>query len=147
MLVGTLLYLTVWTRPDLVFATQQLAKWSHDPHVKHMNAGMRVLSYLQGTKTLGITYRRGQPNANRLIGWADVEWIPAGQKSRSTSGYVSTLHGGALSWKCSQVKSVAKTTSDADYVASSRASDDILFLCRVLQEAGFKQNTPTPLFS
>ena len=38
-LVGTLLYLTVWTRPDLVFAVQQLAKWSHDPHVKHMQLG------------------------------------------------------------------------------------------------------------
>ena len=35
-LVGTLLYLTVWTRPDLIFTTQQLAKWSHDPHEKHM---------------------------------------------------------------------------------------------------------------
>ena len=42
-LVGTLLYLTVWTRPDLVFAVNQLAKWSHDPHEKHMQAGMRVL--------------------------------------------------------------------------------------------------------
>jgi hypothetical protein len=51
-LVGSLLYLTVWTRPDLVFATQQLAKWSHDPHEKHMKAGMRVLRYLQGTKDL-----------------------------------------------------------------------------------------------
>ena len=66
-LVGTLLYLTVWTRPDLVFATQQLAKWSHDPHWKHMEAAKRVLKYLKGTKDLGITYTRGQPNANCLL--------------------------------------------------------------------------------
>ena len=55
-LVGSLLYLTTWTLPDLVFAVHQLAKWSHYPHEKHMLAGMRVLKYLKGTKHLGITY-------------------------------------------------------------------------------------------
>jgi hypothetical protein len=62
------------------------------------------------------------------------------------SGYVSTLNGGALSWKCRQQKSVATSTSEAEYVAASRASDDILFLRRVLEEAGFQQTTPTPLY-
>jgi hypothetical protein len=42
---------------------------------------------------------------------------------------------------------VAKTTSDADYVAASRASDDIIFLRQVLKEAGFQQINPTPLFN
>ena len=73
-LVGTLLYLTVWTRPDLVFATQQLAKWSHDPHKKHMIAGMSVLLYLKGSQDVGITYTRRLSNANRLLVWADADW-------------------------------------------------------------------------
>ena len=66
-LVGTLLYLTVWTRPDLVFATHQLAKWSHDPHWKHWLAARRVLWYLKGTKDLGITFSKGLLNANHLL--------------------------------------------------------------------------------
>jgi hypothetical protein len=146
MLVGTLLYLTVWTRPDLVFATHQLARWSHDPHTKHMQAAYRVLRYLKGTKNLGITYTRGQPDGNRLLGWADADWAACTETRRSTSGYIATMNGGALSWKCRQQKSVATSTSEAEYVAASRASDDIMFLRRVLEEAGFKQNTPTPLY-
>jgi hypothetical protein len=145
-LVGTFLYLTVWTRPDLVFATHQLARWSHDPHTKHMRAVFRVLRYLKGTKHLGITYTRGLTDPNRLIGWADADWAACTETRRSTSGYVSTLNGGALSWKCRQQKSVATSTSEAEYVAASRASDDIMFLRRVLEEAGFQQNTPTPLY-
>jgi hypothetical protein len=145
-LVGKLLYLTVWTRPDLVFATQQLAKWSHDPHEKHMKAAKRVLAYLKGTKDIGITYTRGLNNTNRLLGWADADWAACTATRRSTSGYVSTLNGGAISWKCRQQKSVATSTSEAEYVAASRASDDIMFLRRVLEEAGVKQTTPTPLY-
>jgi hypothetical protein len=140
------LYLTVWTRPDLVFAVHQLAKWSHDPHEKHMIAGKRVLKYLKGTKEIGITYTRGGPNENRLLCWADADWAACKATRRSTSGYISTLNGGALSWKCRQQKSVATSTSEAEYVAASRASDDIMFLRRVLDEAGERQTTPTPLY-
>jgi hypothetical protein len=134
-LVRTLLYLTVWTRPDLVFATHQLAKWSHDPHQKHWLAAHRVLRYLKGTKDIGITYTRDKPNSNRLLAWADADWAACTATRRSTSGYISTLNGGALSWRCSQQKSVVTSTTEAEYVAASKASDEIMFLRRVLEEA------------
>jgi hypothetical protein len=73
-LVGTLLHLSEWTRPDLVFATHQLAKWNHDPHTKHMRAALRVLRYLNGTRHIGITYTRGKPDGNLLLRWADTDW-------------------------------------------------------------------------
>ena len=137
-LVGTLLYLTVWTRPDLVFATQQLARFSHDPHKKHMVAAMRVLKYLKGTTDIGITYTRGLNNENRLLAWADADWAACTETRRSISGYVSTLNGGAVSWKCRQQKSVATSTSEAEYVSASRASNDVLYLRRVFEGAGCK---------
>ena len=56
------------------------------------------------------------------------------------------MNGGALSWKCRQQKSVATSTSEAEYVAASRASDDIMFLRRVLEESGCRQTQPTPLY-
>jgi hypothetical protein len=145
-LVGTLLYLTVWTRPDLVFATQQLARFSHDPHEKHWIAGMRVLKYLKGTTDVGITYTRNLDNANRLLAWADADWAACTETRRSISGYISTLNGGALSWKCRQQKSVATSTSEAEFVSASRASDDVIFLRRVLKDANDEQLHPTPLY-
>jgi hypothetical protein len=42
--------------------------------------------------------------------------------------------------------SVATSTSEAEYVAASRASDDVVFLRRVLDGAGCKQDVPTPLY-
>jgi hypothetical protein len=111
-----------------------------------MRAALRVLKYLKGTKDMGITYTRGKANKNRLLSWADADWAACTETSRSTSGYVSCMNGGAVSWKCRQQKSVATSTSEAEYVAASRASDDIMFLRRVLAEAGAKQKTPKPLY-
>ena len=111
-----------------------------------MKAGMRVLKYLKGTIHVGITYTKSAINGNSLLSWADADWAACTATCSSTSGYVSCINGGAVSWKCRQQKSVATSTSEAEYVAASRASDDILFLRRVLEESGAKQTTPTPLY-
>jgi hypothetical protein len=138
-LVGELLQLTSWTRPDLCFATQQLVKWAVAPANKHWTAAMRVLKYLKGTKNIGITYTRGLPNANRLLAWADTDWASCIETRRSFSGYVSTLHGGGSILKCRQQMSVATSTSEAEYVAASDASDDVQEIRNMLQQAGCLQ--------
>jgi Reverse transcriptase (RNA-dependent DNA polymerase) len=145
-LVGTLLYLTTWTRPDLAFATNQLAKFMSNPAPKHMTAALRVLRYLKGTVSLGITYTRDQPNSNRLVGFADADWASCTETRRSVSGYVLLLNGGAISWSSRQQKSVALSTCEAEYVSASKASDDIVFLRRILSDAGAHQSDPTPLY-
>ena len=68
------MFLTTWTRPDLAFATNQLAKYMSDPHEKHMLAAIKVLRYLKGTKYLGITYTRNLNDPNRLLAFADADW-------------------------------------------------------------------------
>ena len=145
-LVGTLLYLCTWTRPDLVFATNQLAKFSHDPHQKHMDAARRVLRYLKGTKEMGITYTQSDQDPNRLIGFADADWAACTETRRSVSGFVCLLNGGAVQWRSRQQMSVATSTSEAEWVAASRAADELVWLGRVMAEAGFPQATPTPLY-
>jgi hypothetical protein len=145
-LVGTLQYLVTWTRPDLAFATNQLAKFSIAPHKKHMDAALKVLRYLSGTRTLGITYTRNGNDPNRLLAFADADWAACTTTRRSYSGFVCLLNGGAIQWRCRQQKSVATSTSEAEFVSASRGSDEILWLRRILEDAGYKQTTPTPLY-
>ena len=44
------------TRPDVLFAAHNLAKYSDDPGPVHWDEVMKVLRYLWRTKDLGITY-------------------------------------------------------------------------------------------
>jgi len=57
-IVGSLMYLYQWTRPDLGFAVTFLSRYLHKPGEKHLLAAKHVLRYLKGTMILGIKYTR-----------------------------------------------------------------------------------------
>ncbi|MBS1769414.1 MAG: hypothetical protein JSS77_07110, partial [Acidobacteria bacterium] len=59
-LVGALLYLATWTRPDIAFAVSQLARFQAKPTHAHWRAAKHVLAYLKGTAHLGLCYSRDQ---------------------------------------------------------------------------------------
>ena len=145
-IVGTLLYLTTWTRPDISFATNQLAKFMSNPSVKHMSSAYRVLRYLKGTKALGIQYTRSSLDPNRLIAFADADWAACKETRRSVNGYLCLLNGGAISWKSRQQKAVASSTSEAEYVSASKAADDVVYLRRIMEDLSLAQVGPTPLY-
>ena len=91
--VGTLQYLATWTRPDLQFCTNKLSKHMSNPGVKHWQAAKRVLRYLKGTTSLGLTYTRGLSDPNRLIAYADADWATCPETRRSISAFVVLLNG------------------------------------------------------
>ncbi|CAI7926348.1 unnamed protein product, partial [Closterium sp. NIES-53] len=55
-LVGSLMYAAVNTRPDVAFATGQLARVVQCPNEEQVAAGMRVSKYLGQTPTVGLQY-------------------------------------------------------------------------------------------
>ncbi|CAI7866044.1 unnamed protein product [Closterium sp. NIES-54] len=55
-LVGSLMYVAVNTRPDVAFATKQLAMVVQCPNEEQVAAGMRVAKYLGQTPTVGLHY-------------------------------------------------------------------------------------------
>ena len=57
-IVGSLMYLSHWTRPDLGFAVTFLSRYLHKPGEKHLQAAKHALRYLKGTVELGIRYTR-----------------------------------------------------------------------------------------
>jgi hypothetical protein len=144
-IVGTLQYLCTFTRPDLVFATNQLAKHMSNPGKVHMDAAHRVLRYLKGTAHYGLTYTRTS-DGNFLSSYADADWAACTDTRRSYSGYLLMLNGGAISWKSQQQKSVTTSTTEAEYVSASKASDEVLWVRRLLFDTDAPQTTPTPLY-
>lgn len=56
-MVGSLLYLASWTRPDIAFAVSELSRFVSNPGDAHLTAAKRVFRYLKNTKSDGITYR------------------------------------------------------------------------------------------
>ncbi|CAI7780199.1 unnamed protein product [Closterium sp. NIES-53] len=57
-LVGSLMYGALNTRPDIAFATRQLARVVQWPNEEKVAAGMRVAKYLGQTLTVGLQYSK-----------------------------------------------------------------------------------------
>ena len=84
---------------NITYAVSRLSRYRHNPAYEHWNALTRLLRYLKGTINLGLTYI-GRPTV--LEGYCDANWISDNDETNSTSGYVFTLCGEAISWKSSK---------------------------------------------
>ncbi|KAG3235934.1 hypothetical protein PI124_g19044 [Phytophthora idaei] len=112
--VGMLMYLATGTRPDLAFAVGQLSRFVAKPSAKHVGTLKRVLRYLAGTVGYGITYERANevPSSVALEGYCDSDWANDPESRKSTTGFVFTLAGGAISWMSRRQSIVALSTAE-----------------------------------
>ena len=80
----------------------------------------KALRYLQGTKGLMLTYRRS--DSLQVEGYSDSDFAGDIDDRKSTSGYVFTLAGGAISWKSSKQTVTASSMMYTEFVACYEAS-------------------------
>ena len=132
--IGSLMYLSVSTRPDISYAVSSLARFSSKPTKEHWTALKRLLRYLKGTTKYGILYTKG--GASKCIGFSDADWAGDINDQKSTSGYVFMLSGGAVSWSSKKQKCVALSTAEAEYVALSSAAQESIWLRQLITELG-----------
>jgi len=93
---------------------------------------------------LKLTYN-GKVGTN-LIGYTDSDWCGSPDDSKSTSGYIFMLAGAAVSWKSKKQSLVALCSTEAEYVAATEAAKEAIWLRGLLEELGYAQEKPTPLF-
>lgn len=65
---------------------------------------------------------------------------------KSVSAYVFNLESGAIAWSSKKQASVALSSAEAEYIAASGAACEAIWLRRVLEDLGFKQEKPTVIY-
>jgi len=141
--VGSLMYAAMGTRPDIAFATSTVAQFSENPGWIHWEAVKRIFRYLLGTKKLELTYGGEQRG---LTGYADADGSSQDHR-RAISGYVFMIDGGAVSWSSKKQELVTLSTTEAEYVATTHAVKEALWLRRLITELFGSIDAPTTLFS
>ena len=129
-LVGSLMWLSVMTRPDIANALRACARHSHNPSPRHWKTLLQVAAYVNATKEMGLRFVRG--SGLRLSVYADAEYAAASIDRRSVSGVAVMLGDTAIGWKSSTQKCVNTATCEAEYVALCDASKEALFTRAVL---------------
>ena len=134
--VGSLLYLSTKTRPDIAFAVSSVARFCANPTKDHWTAVKRILRYLNGSQQLGLLYKADA--LNKMAGYSDADWAGDVGDRKSTSGYVFLLGGAAISWKSTKQTTVALSTAEAEYVALSTASQEAIWLQQLVSDLSGK---------
>jgi hypothetical protein len=142
-IIGSLLHLMNFSRPDIAYAVGRLSRYTHNPNQDHWEALARVMKYLRGTMNYGIEYS-GFPAV--LEGYSDANWISDSDETKSTSGYVFTLGGGAVMWRSSKQSIIARSTLESEFIALELAGSEAEWLRNLLANIplGIK---PTPSVS
>jgi hypothetical protein len=137
--VGMLLYLSGNSRPDICFAVNQAARFTHDPKQSHAQAVKRIVRYLIGTRSKGLIFK---PSGDWKVDcYVDADFCglwgsedpndPIVSKSRT--GYVILLAGCPLLWKSNLQQETSLSTMMAEYVALSSAMRELLPLKRLVK--------------
>ena len=125
-IVGSLLYVASWTRPDIAYAVVSLAQWNSTPTRSTLLAAKGVLRYLLGTRHHRLSYGDGVRTDS--VGYCDADWAMHQDDRRSISGYAFFLHSGLVSWSSSKQKATALSSTEAEYMAITHATKELLWL-------------------
>ena len=142
--IGCLTYLATNTRPDISAAVGILSRFMSDPGAVHWVGVKRILRYLQGTHDYGLKFSGREQDV--LVGFSDSDWAGDIITRRSTSGYIFQFGQSTISWCSRRQATVAKSSTEAEYVALSMAVQEVIWLRRLFNDFGITLNSATKLF-
>ena len=131
--IGCLLFLSSVSRPDISFAVNVLSRYVNNPGPQHVNALKRVIRYLIKTKNLCIKY---SGESSGLVGYSDSDFANDIDTRKSITGYLFMMNGGPITWSSQKQKTIALSTTEAEYVAASESAKEILWLQQLLSDLG-----------
>lgn len=140
--VGSVMYLAITTRADVMHTVATLAQFMQNPGRVHWHALQRLLDFLHGTKDWCLLL--GGMN-NELEGFTDASFPHVGDV-RSISGFVFLFFGGAISWSSKKQSVIALSTTEAEYIALTNATTEAVWLRSLLEEIYGPMLEPTTMY-
>lgn len=130
-LVGSLLYVSNATRPDIAYAVSEVSRLNANHTETHWVAAKRILRYLRGTATAKLSYEKG---SNPMHSYCDADWESESEGRKSRTGYVIVMAGAAITWCSKKQQTVALSSTEAEYIALSSTAKEALWTLQLRDE-------------
>ncbi|XP_073979926.1 uncharacterized protein [Rhodnius prolixus] len=143
-LIGALTYLVLATRPDISYSVSRLGQFNNCYTKEHWVAAKRVLRYLKGTADVGITY---VSDKKPLVGYVEADWAGNTDGRRSCTGFIFMYSGGPISWDSKKQRTVALSSTEAEFMSMTEAVKESIYLQRIFGEVGCEVSEPITLFN
>ena len=128
--VGGLLYLVKHARPDIANIVRELAKCMSGASIAALTELLRVIKFVLSTANYGlyIEPKMQEDKMWDLVVYLGSDWAGDKDSRRSVSGYIMYLLGVPILWKSKIQRTVALSSTEAEYYALSEAAKEIKFL-------------------
>lgn len=137
-LVGSLLYLSITTRPDISFSSGYLSRYLDYCDDQHLQTAKRVLSYPAHIRSMGVVYLKNEEAS--LHAYTDSDFGTNKNDRKSVSGFVFWFSGSAVRW-CSKKQPVtAQSTLEAEFIAMLFAVREAIWMRRLVRECSGTNN-------
>ena len=101
-----------------------------------------ILKYLRRTRDYMLVYH-GDELAP--IGYTDYDFQSDADLRKSTSGYIFTLGGAAISWRSIKQSRIADSTMEVEYMVALEAAKEAVWLRKFLMELGVIAKAVDPM--
>ena len=143
IIIGSLLYIMLGTRPDIAFAVTKLAQFAANPSQEHLDKALYICRYLIGTRNYSLVY--DGTKGIGLTACTDSDWASDPTTRRSQTGFFLKLASGTFSWQSRAQTTIALSSTEAEYMALSDCSRQVVWIRTLMSELGFNLNA-TPLY-
>ena len=142
--VGMLLYLVKHSRPDIANAVRELTKLMDKPTLAAVKEMKRCIKFVLDTAEWGLRiFPTGLDDDHwTMTIYTDSDWAGDKDSRLSVSGFILYLLGVPITWRSKQQRSVALSSSEAEYVSLSEAAKEIKFVYQIMMSMGLKVRTP-----
>jgi hypothetical protein len=124
--IGSIMYVKLCTRPNVSYTLSVMSMYQSDCGEAHWIIVKNILKYLRRTKEAFLVF--GGEEELVVTGYIDASFQTDKDDSKSQFKFVFCLNGGAVSWKSSKQNTVADSTTEAEYIATSEAAKKVVWI-------------------
>jgi hypothetical protein len=142
-LIGSILFISIFTRPDLVHPVSQLAQVMANPSQFHWHLLCCLMKYVvktKGSDKLTYTQNKKVPMSKILCAYVDANYAKHKHR-RSVAGWSLMMAGASIRSASKLIKTVAASTMAAEVHALYHCSRDVKWARNLLASLGFPQDT------
>jgi hypothetical protein len=136
------MYAIICTRPIVSCALSATSRYQSYGDA-HWIIVKNILKYLRRTKEAFLMF--GGEEELIIKGYSDASFQTDVDDSKSQSGFVFCLNGGAVSWKGSKQDTVADAMTEAHYITASKAAKEAVWIRNFLSEFGVIPRASSPM--
>jgi hypothetical protein len=112
-----------------------MSQFMVNPSEDHINKSLHIVCYVNTNLNSKIGYDGKQEEG--FIAYADADWASDHISRKSVTGYIIKLAGGAVSWVSRKQKTVALSSTEAEYMCSSDTTRQIVWIESLFKELNF----------